>query len=244
MAVADAITDNYIRSAVEKRKPLTFDELQRALVNDVIYGFDVLHAALHLTASTLALRVPDVAINVTHLFRLPFAEDQDELGSLEFFNSSLIGGSRLFAAEASHVTGKGTATTKDATVPNLDLCIMNPPFTSSRQPNLLFGSVPDKERSKLQKRLKKLVKTHRLPVSITAGLAAVFTVLGDSYIKEGGRLALVLQRTALSGIAWRRTRELLSQKYDLEYVIVSHEPDHWNFSDTTELRCSLLLERE
>jgi hypothetical protein len=244
MAVADAITDNYIRSAVEKRKPLTFDGLQRVLVNDVIYGFDVLHAALHLTASTLALRVPDLAINVTHLFRLPFAEDHDKLGSLEFFRSSLIGGARLFGTEASYVTGKGTATTKDTTVPNLDLCIMNPPFTSSRQPNLLFGSVPDKERSKLQKRLKKLVKMHRLPVSITAGLAAVFTVLGDSYVKEGGRLALVLQRTALSGIAWRRTRELLSQKYDLEYVIVSHEPDHWNFSDTTELSEVLIVARK
>src|SRR6266404_364973 len=128
--------------------------------------------------------------------------------------------------------------------PYLDLCIMNPPFTSSRQPNLLFGSVPDTERPKLQKRLKKIVKVHRLPVSITAGLAAVFTVLGDSYLKEGGRLALVLQRTALSGIAWRRTRELLSQKYDLEYVIVSHEPDHWNFSDTTELSEVLIVARK
>ena len=247
MAVTDAITDNYIRSAVQNDVRLDLDRLQDVLVHDVIHGFDVLHAALHLTASTLALRVPDVPINVTHLFRVPFGHDQGELGSLEFFRSATIGKTGLFAAEADYVTGSGTKTTEGSTapvVPDLDLCIMNPPFTSSRQPNLLFGSLPDKERANLQKRLKKLVKDHHLPASITAGLAAVFTVLGDRYVKPGGRLALVTQRAALSGIAWRRTRQLVSGGYDLEYVITSHEPDHWNFSDTTELSEVLIVARK
>lgn len=244
MAVADAITDNYIRSAVEHRTALDLDKLQSVLVNDVIYGFDVLHAALHLTASTLALRVPEVPINVTHLVRMPFAEKDDELGSLEFLRSDVVRAASLFAAEARQVTGKGTVTANTATAPTVDLCIMNPPFTSSRQPNLLFGSVPTEDRPRLQKRLKKLVKEHKLPVSITAGLAAVFTVLGDACVRPGGRIALVLQRTALSGIAWRRTRILLAQKYDLEYVIASHEPDHWNFSDTTQLSETLIVARK
>ena len=247
MAAADAITDNYIRSAVQNDVRLELDRLQDVIVHDTIYGFDVLHAALHLTASTLALRVPDVPINVTHLFRVPFGHNQGELGSLEFLQSAAIGGTSLFAADADYVIGKGTQATKESTipkVPDLDLCIMNPPFTSSRQSNLLFGSVPDKERAILQKRLKKLVKDRNLPVSITAGLAAVFTVLGDRYVKPGGRLALVTQRTALSGISWRRTRELISRNYDLEHVITSHEPDHWNFSDTTELSEVLIVARK
>ena len=246
MAAADAITDNHIRSAVRNDVRLDLDRLQDVLVHDVIHGFDVLHAALHLTASTLALRVPDVPINVTHLFRVPFGDKQGELGSLEFFRSAAIGGTDLFAAAADYVTGTGTQTTSATTalVPDLDLCIMNPPFTSSRQPNLLFGSVPDGQRAELQKRLKKLVRDFDLPVSITAGLAAVFTVLGDRYLKPGGRLALVTQRTALSGIAWRRTRELLGRGYDLEYVVTSHEPDHWNFSDTTELSEVLIVARK
>jgi hypothetical protein len=244
MAVADAVTDNYIRSSVENHAKLQLDKLQQVLVNDVLYGFDVLHAALHLTASTLALRVPDVPINVTHLFRVPFGESHGELGSLEFFQSAAIGGTSLFAAEADYVTGKGAKTTQSAGVPDLDLCIMNPPFTSSRQPNLLFGSVPDKERAKLQKRLKKLVRDRNLPVSITAGLAAVFTVLGDRYVKPGGRLALVVQRSALSGVSWHRTRELIRRGYDLEYVIASHEPGHWNFSDTTDISELLIVARK
>ena len=92
MAAADAITDNYIRSAVQNDVRLELDTLQDVLVHDVIHGFDVLHAALHLTASTLALRVPDVPINVTHLFRVPFGDKQGQLGSLEFFRSAAIGG--------------------------------------------------------------------------------------------------------------------------------------------------------
>ena len=81
MAAADAITDNYIRSAVQNDVRLELDRLQDVIVHDTIYGFDVLHAALHLTASTLALRVPDVPINVTHLFRVPFGHNQGDLAA-------------------------------------------------------------------------------------------------------------------------------------------------------------------
>src|SRR5207247_11207036 len=81
-------------------------------------------------------------------------------------------------------------------------CIMNPPFTSSRQPNLLFGSVPDKQRTQLQTRLKKLVKDRNLPVSITAGLAAVMltdrksTRLNSSH--EGNSYAVFLLKNSNS----------------------------------------------
>jgi hypothetical protein len=126
----------------------------------------------------------------------------------------------------------------------LDLCIMNPPFTSSRQPNLLFGSTPEKDRIAMQKRLKKLVKDCKIPANVTAGLSAVFVALGHKYLKEHGRLALVLPRSILGGVAWKKTRELLEQNYQVEYIIVSHEPDHWNFSENTELSEVLIVARK
>jgi len=87
----------------------------------------------------------------------------------------------------------------------------------------------------MQKKLKKLVRDYRVPASITAGLAGVFVALGDKYLKTGGRLALVLPRALLSGVAWEKSRRLLAQSYRVDYMIVSHEPDHWNFSENTDL---------
>lgn len=240
MAAADAITDNHIYAAVASQKKPQLARLHRAVNEKVLIGFDVLHSAVHLTASTLALRVPDVEINLTNLSTLPFAAGHDELGSFEFFASDTVTAASLFGQLPERLRGKGLVK-GPVTLPMLDLCIMNPPFTSSRQPNLLFGSIPEKDRAAMQKRLKKLVKDERIPASITAGLAAVFVALGDKYLKEQGRIALVLPRSILSGVAWERTRTLLEESYQLEYIIVSHEPDHWNFSENTQLSEVLIV---
>jgi hypothetical protein len=210
MATADAITDNHIYAAVESRKKPALGKLHEVVNQNVLIGFDVLHSAVHLTASTLALRVPDVEINLTNLSTLPFAAGHDELGSFEFFPTDTVTAASLFGQQPERLRGKGPEK-GPVTLPMLDLCIMNPPFTSSRQPNLLFGSIPDADRAAMQKRLKKLVKDHKIPASITAGLAAVFVALGDKYLKQQGRLALVLPRSILSGVSWEKTRELLER---------------------------------
>jgi len=44
-------------------------------------------------------------------------------------------------------------------IPDLDLCVMNPPFTRSVIGNLLFGSFPEEERKEMQSALKKVVKS-------------------------------------------------------------------------------------
>jgi len=240
MATADAITDNHIYAAIQSSKKPELAKLHAVVNEHVLIGFDVLHSAVHLTASTLALRVPDVELNLTNLTTLPFAEGHDELGSLEFFETDTVTATTLFAQQPERVLGKGPVK-GPVTLPKLDLCIMNPPFTSSRQPNLLFGSIPEKDRAAMQKKLKKLVKDEKIPASVTAGLAAVFVALGDRYLNPGGRLALVLPRSILAGVAWEKTRSFLEASYQLEYVIVSHEPDHWNFSENTDLSEVLIV---
>jgi hypothetical protein len=240
MAAADAITDNHIYASVVAGKKPQLGNLHKAVNEQVLIGFDVLHSAVHLTASTLALRVPDVEINLTNLSTLPFAAGHDELGSLEFFLADTITAATLFGQHPERVRGKGPEK-GPVLLPLLDLCIMNPPFTSSRQPNLLFGSIPERDRAAMQKRLKKLVKDYKIPASVTAGLSSLFVALGDKYLKEQGRLALVLPRSILSGVAWEKTRKLLEQNYEIEYIIVSHEPDHWNFSENTQLSEVLIV---
>ena len=45
------------------------DTLNRDLLEHTLYGYDVVHAAVHLTAATLAMMETKVPIRGTHLYR-------------------------------------------------------------------------------------------------------------------------------------------------------------------------------
>jgi hypothetical protein len=111
---------------------------------------------------------------------------------------------------------------------------------------LLFGSSPLKERAEMQKELKRIVarveKSYRRKyANITAGLGSIFVLMADRYLRPGSRLGLVLPKALLSGVAWHETRDLLKQYYRLEYLIVSQDPERWNFSESTDLSEVLLV---
>jgi hypothetical protein len=118
---------------------------------------------------------------------------------------------------------------------------MNPPFTRSVGGNLLFGSLPDAQRTKMQKRLSELLKKKKVSANTTAGLGSVFVALADRFMKPGGRIGLVLPKTVLSGVAWNKTRQLLRDQYRVEYIVASHDPERWNFSENTDLSEVLLV---
>ena len=246
VAATDAVADNHVRACVEQGVAPQTDELHRRLVEEAIWGFDVLASALHLTASTLSLRVPGTPVNASHLYSLPLGDANDRLGSLEFLESPTVpvvlalSGTEL-APE--HVANEVPRDQEEVTIDDYDLCIMNPPFTRSVGGNLLFGNLPAKRRSQMQKRLQRLIRRRGLQASITAGLGSVFVALADMRMKPGTRLALVLPRALLSGVAWGKTRKLLQDGYHLEYLVVSHEPGHWNFSENTNLSEVLVVAR-
>jgi len=244
MAAGDAIAENHIRDCADAKQPPQLNKIHRLVVEKVLYGFDVLHAAIHLTASTLSLRVPDVPINVTNLTALPLGGSESKLGSLEFLRDGTIQVSTLFSQAPTQVLGKEARRRSWMKLPELDLCIMNPPFTRSVGGNLLFGNLPAQDRHVMQKKLKHLVGSQSVSASITAGLGSVFIALADRYLKNGGRIALVLPRALLSGVAWEKTREVFHQDYHLEYLFVSHDPEHWNFSENTDLSEVLLIARK
>lgn len=243
MAAAEVITDNYVRSCVQDSRGPDFDALQRMLLQYIISGYDVLPSARHLTASTLALRVPKVTFQSMNLWSLPFGAPGDRLGSIEFFLGRHIA-LQDFQREAGaieRVSATESAQEEAAYLPDLDLCVMNPPFTRSSHANLLFGSLPDNERSSLQRRLARVLREQEAEATGTAGLGSVFVAVADRAIKQNGRMALVLPKALLSGGAWRQTRELLHRRYKLEYLIVSHDPERWNFSDNTNLSEVLVI---
>ncbi len=241
LAAADVVSDNYIRSCAANKLAPDLGTFQHAVVEHIIHGYDVLPSALHLTASTLSLRQPDAPVNVTHLYLMPHGGPGHPMGTLEFLEHQALPG--VLYGEPQRVTGTGMREVEVPPIPPLDLCVMNPPFTRSVGGNLLFGSLPANERRRMQTKLQKAVRKTGIRASITAGLGAVFVALGDRHIRNTGRIALVLPRALVSGVAWKPTRDLLTTRYDLEYMIASHEPDHWNFSENTQLSEVLLVAR-
>ena len=239
-AAIEALVDRHVEQSAENGTNAHPDEIHRNLVENSLWGFDLLSSAVHLAASAIAMHDPNIAVKTMHIYSLPLGGSQQKLGSIEFaMDSSLNIQDTLIGAS----TGPEEATTRKKmgiAVPRLDICTMNPPFTRSVNSNLLFGGVAGAERSDLQAQLQRIVKEKGLKANITAGLGSVFVAIADRMLKDNGVMALVLPKAVLSGLSWEPTRTLL-EKYHLQFVICSHEPNNWNFSESTELSETLLV---
>jgi len=77
-----------------------------------------------------------------------------------------------------------------------------------------------------------------------AGEGFLFLYLADLRLKPNGKICFVLPKGLLSGISWFLGRVLLAARYRLKYVIVSYEPNNYNFSESTSLsECMFVAER-
>ena len=244
-AAVQTISDNHVREAAGKNKPVQLGAVHKALVEGSLYGLDVIPVAIHLAASALSMHEPDVQFRTMNLFTLLLGGKDTHLGSLEFLSgrektvqANLFGG----AIGSGRTTGHGDVIDK-VELPSFDLCVMNPPFTRSVGGNLLFGHAPPVERKRMQKALQSLVQKRGVSASVTAGLGSVFIALGHQLLNAKGHLALVIPRALLSGISWTDTRLLLGKNYHVQYIVVSHEPGGWNFSENTKLSECMIVAR-
>ncbi|MEM1587364.1 MAG: N-6 DNA methylase [Candidatus Bathyarchaeia archaeon] len=230
-------------------KELMINGLHRYLIEEGIWGFDVLHHAVHLAAMALFLHNP-IPVSGSKLFALRLGKVGKDvyLGSINFLSSSVLAQDMILTGEAmrgQEVIGVSKREVKSIELPLFHICIMNPPFTRSVGGNLLFGSLPKEERSELQRALSNLLKEKKIAGIGQAGLGAVFVFLADKYLEEGGRMGLVLPRAVLTGVSWQKVRELLMDKYHIEYIITSYETNNqWNFSENTDLSEILLVARK
>ena len=232
--------------------------LHRALVEEVIIGADVVQAAIHLTAATLAAMSPSVRFEQMQLHTLRLGtevrrdlqgkESRDVwLGSLDWLKASEIQSS--FSATEEQV-GATTGAGSIVQLPNADLVISNPPFTRrgsdggkeeaiSRVFSLPEGDLDSQQA--VSKRTSALLKD--TPANQMAGHASSFTVLADGMVNSGGRIALVLPVTALFGESWRQVRQMLSSKYEIEFVVSSHDANLLSMSYDTGIAEILLVAR-
>ncbi len=229
--------------------------LHKVLVEQSLHGFDVQLSAIHFAATSLAMLNPEVQFDSMKLHVMPLGVDGEKtsLGSLDFLGEDEVAVQFSLQLDNSGTGGvfrgptrvagsgeRGVAQGETARLPQLNLAIMNPPFTRSVGGNLLFGSVPKAQRRALQDELSSRLKS-RL-ASSTGGLAAAFVAAAAPKLRRGeGRLALVLPGTVCTGPSWGKTRKLIEEEFVLDAVIVSHDPRRWNFSNSTDLSEALLI---
>ncbi|MEM3840156.1 MAG: N-6 DNA methylase [Candidatus Bathyarchaeia archaeon] len=112
-----------------------------------------------------------------------------------------------------------------------DVIIMNPPFT--RQERL-----PKEYKNALTKRL----KGYEDYLHGQLGLYGHFILLADKFVKDGGRLALVLPATILRVKSAAGIRRLLVENYQIEHIITAWE--RAAFSEGAQFREILLIARK
>lgn len=248
MASYRQIIENH-RAASGDRAYIT--ELHKALMEEVICGADVVQAAIHITAATLAAMSPAIAFSQMNLHTLKLGVDQTGavwLGSLDWLVASQV--QSFFSTTSEQVGAKSGVTGSLVPRPNVDLVISNPPYTrrgsdgGHEEAIARIFAIPEgdtQSQSRIAKRTSELLRG--TPANQMAGHGTSFTVLADRLVKPGGRIALVLPATALAGEAWSEVRAMLSSGYQIEFVVSSHDPEMRSMSYDTDIAEVLLVAR-
>ena len=203
--------------------------LHRVMMEDILYGCDVMPSAVHITGATLSGVEPSVLFNTSHLYTMPYGRMKDGsvmIGSLELLQASniltLLNTSDPAMRTGS--TGEETAAQIRAEIPDegYDLVIMNPPFTSnSTNEQMHLGtfapafaafeasSQDQKDMVRRMSILKKDTCYHG-----HAGMASAFAALAHRKLKPGGVIALVIPLTASASSSWSAFRSMMSENYE------------------------------
>ena len=256
-AVYEQITARHERAGGDGSK------LHKVMMEEVLYGCDVMPSAIHITGSTLSGIEPAVGFTNSRLYTMPYGRQQDGgvmIGSLELLQSSNV--MTLFnisdPAMRTGSAGEETAAQVRTEIPDgsYDMVIMNPPFTKAGSD--WEGNEKDENYIKYFKGLSTDLDTQKeMAKSLTrytkdtcyhgyAGIASAFAALAHKKLEPGGVLALVLPLSAASGQSWLKFREMIFQGYTTLTVLslAAADNDDLSFSADTGMAECLVIARK
>ena len=224
MAAAERIRD--LRNAAGRGGKEDEEILGRALLEDVLWGYDSNLTATHMAASTLGMLSPSTQfsnINI-HRVRLGVVDGVPYVGSLEF----LTGQARL--EEWPELAERVEGDSKASLPPPMDLVIMNPPFTRD---SLRYDQFSVAEEISVKDREKELFGA---TTAHLAGNSGSFLVLADHLCKaDTSAIAAVLPLSGITDKSGYETRKLLGSRYHIETIVSSHDPNRIYFSENTSI---------
>ena len=233
--------------------------LHKAMMEDVLYGCDVMPSAIHITSSTLSGREPNVGFGGSRLYNMPYGRQQDgtvAIGSLELLQSSAV--MTLFntsdPAMRTGSTGEETAARVlvDVQDESFDIVIMNPPFTSNTKHrdadagvvNAAFAAFNASEDDQREMAAREIARSKNTCRHGHAGGSA-FVALADRKVRPGGVIALVLPFTSINGSSWAKFRQLIATRYtDVTVVSIAANGKDMAFSSDTGMAECLIIGRK
>jgi methylase of polypeptide subunit release factors len=236
------------------------EAIHQVMMEEALYGCDVMPSAVHITSATLSGAQPKIGFNQSRLYTMPYGRLSDgsvAIGSLEFLNSNSQLTLSNFSAPARRSVGNGDERSYQATAEvideTFDLVIMNPPFTRATNhegpratvSNPVFAAFNAEKpvMNAMGNRLNQLGRNSCYHGN--AGVASAFAALADKKLKPGGVLALVLPLSAASGLSWQGFRQTLADGYeDLTVMSIAANGQDMSFSSDTGMGECLVTARK
>jgi len=227
-------------------KRFSFKDHKRFIEEDIT-GIDIMPFAAHLAAVHLSLQAPlyttdvvRVAIQDSTSFSPDiFISTAEKVLKEAFKQRSITADFQKPITKWQERVEIGLVELSDHTISkpiqlsNVDLVIMNPPFTR-------FQRIPPDYKTKLRKRFTEA--KYQKCVHGQLGLHGYFILLADRFLKNGGRLAAVLPVTTLSAKGFYKIHNMWLNNYSIEHIIVCEGRSA--FSENTSLREILVVAKK
>ena len=235
-------TGTLLMAAAERIRELapqadTESDLARSLIEQVFSGYDVNLTATHMAATTLGLLSPTTQFRNMKIGRTLLGLDKNgkaRLGSLEFLSNSqpmLIPFPNAEPTAQQVETGEETARAEPA-----DVVIMNPPFTRD---SLRYDQFDQATELKVKAREIELFADKPVHLSHSGG---AFLYLAEFMIKQdSGTIAAVLPLVGATNYSTMEIRKLLAQRFHIETIVASHDPQRIYLSENTNIGEMLLI---
>ena len=232
-------------------------EIHKDMVENNLFGYDIMPNASHLTAALITSNFPDVRIGDTRIDVMEYATRRTDgsygVGALDLIEDprritllNLINPQRV----------RGDSSPDD--VPQseirhgqMDIVVDNPPFTrvgannsasNPEVPNTVFG---DQDPDVAEQMRRALVNIDDSIGNLSAGFGSYFVDLADRMLKPNGQsvMGFVLPITVLASPDWEKVRNLWSQQYhDLIVVTIADaKTGNCSFSADTDMAECLVV---
>ena len=249
MAALKTIKDRM--AAAQPMTPAKLREAHKQLVENSIRGLDINYQATQLAASNLTLGAPTVDYEAMHVHTMRHGPQPDgsvALGSLELLPEAVGEGRQLDLVghvKQAAVSTQGAVGTKVPDIRNVDVLLMNPPFTNNEKHGRKFSAKAKRliQRRKLDiKDQISAANTQASELIDSNSVRTFFTPLADALLHEDkGVLGTILPTTACTSTSGTGERKFLAERFHIDLIVTSHDPNCPNFSFGTSIHESLLV---